>query len=1048
VKKAILLITIYLLSHSLILAQWVKEYGETDIDESSNDIIALEDGYGIVGRKANDMWFLRMDLNGDTLWTKIFGHEYHYTTPNNLIQNKNEGYFIIASDERTGWLYKNDLNGEIIWEKEYSENWLIRQSIDNSFFVINSAESDTLEILKISEEGDTSWSNQYNIEHYPYGIRSINLYQSKDSTSLISISPFSNNPDRNLEIFKIDKNGDQLWSNIFPDIFPYSCSMNQASSGDYFLTGSTERENYGLDGRSYLIKTDFNGNLLQEEFFNEYYYSQHFTSDNGFIKTSSFGSSIRKTDEEHNLIWEKDFASLLNPYYSFQFKCETEERGYVFINKNDELGPFLFSIDSVGNPGWQISLLEDSVSYPIVTPVIHLGHDEFILAGTKGSYSSNILIKKFYSPKKVELSFFPNSDEIYSDSLNVQIISNIFDSNIYYTLDGSKPDAQSDLYAEAVRIDSNTTIKAIGISTNFENSEVTAAEYKFNQRFDVELNDYYIGVDTNFIGSAVVEIEITIPETELGEVVSLKWMFNDNAIGEGTNLLFDFPTGTNRLILETTGSWGNVQYDTTEVTVYSSKYSVDISHNDFSINKNIVPISQRRSGEFIIPNMHITPYENQTIVTDSTLIFDEGNYFYKVDYFFPTMCIIDSTNVLSVANKTVLLFSDTLSGNYFIKQVGERTGERDLTSPSYSSDSLVSVGTNSGKIYAWNLSNLKENVWVYECGDTIKTDAIITEKSDFIYGCSDNSLYSISSSGELNWKFSIDSNIESTPALGADSTIVFGTDNGYLYKITNDGEELWKFQTDGGIKSSPVIDYYGNIYFGSSDGNFYALNSDGELNWKYESESNKECYASIGRSGLIYANVETNIMYAFNKEGEIKWYFKFFADKTSDISGTPIFEELIHSPLVTDNNLIMIRTSFDKTFIMKENSEYISTPKELPQWPTFKGSNKRTGTRQVDPITSIVNTVHNVPIKYSLSQNYPNPFNPSTTLSYSIPEHGQVELKVYDVLGREVTTLVNKQQQAGSYDVQFNASSLTSGIYFYQLKVGSFVESKKMILIR
>ncbi len=85
---------------------------------------------------------------------------------------------------------------------------------------------------------------------------------------------------------------------------------------------------------------------------------------------------------------------------------------------------------------------------------------------------------------------------------------------------------------------------------------------------------------------------------------------------------------------------------------------------------------------------------------------------------------------------------------------------------------------------------------------------------------------------------------------------------------------------------------------------------------------------------------------------------------------------------------------------------------------------------------------------YALNQNFPNPFNPSTTISYSIPSTGMVTLKVYDVLGREVSTLVNQVQANGNYRVSFNASSLPSGIYFYSLNSNNFSQVKKMILIK
>ncbi len=89
-----------------------------------------------------------------------------------------------------------------------------------------------------------------------------------------------------------------------------------------------------------------------------------------------------------------------------------------------------------------------------------------------------------------------------------------------------------------------------------------------------------------------------------------------------------------------------------------------------------------------------------------------------------------------------------------------------------------------------------------------------------------------------------------------------------------------------------------------------------------------------------------------------------------------------------------------------------------------------------------------VPKTFLLEQNYPNPFNPSTTIRYQLPFAGNVSLKVYDVLGREVMTLVNRRQEAGAYNFTLNAASLSSGIYFYRLQSGNFVQTKKMMLVK
>jgi len=85
---------------------------------------------------------------------------------------------------------------------------------------------------------------------------------------------------------------------------------------------------------------------------------------------------------------------------------------------------------------------------------------------------------------------------------------------------------------------------------------------------------------------------------------------------------------------------------------------------------------------------------------------------------------------------------------------------------------------------------------------------------------------------------------------------------------------------------------------------------------------------------------------------------------------------------------------------------------------------------------------------YKLSQNYPNPFNPVTTIKYQMPELNFVTIKVYDVLGNEIVTLVNEEKQTGFHEIEFNLDKSTSGIYFYRLQAGSFVETKKMVLMK
>jgi hypothetical protein len=99
-------------------------------------------------------------------------------------------------------------------------------------------------------------------------------------------------------------------------------------------------------------------------------------------------------------------------------------------------------------------------------------------------------------------------------------------------------------------------------------------------------------------------------------------------------------------------------------------------------------------------------------------------------------------------------------------------------------------------------------------------------------------------------------------------------------------------------------------------------------------------------------------------------------------------------------------------------------------------------------VTGIAPNSGEVPEAFNLSQNYPNPFNPTTTINYRLQFSGRVTLKVYDLLGNMVATLVNEEKPAGTYSVIFDAGRLSSGIYFFRLQTGNFSATKKMILLK
>lgn len=113
----------------------------------------------------------------------------------------------------------------------------------------------------------------------------------------------------------------------------------------------------------------------------------------------------------------------------------------------------------------------------------------------------------------------------------------------------------------------------------------------------------------------------------------------------------------------------------------------------------------------------------------------------------------------------------------------------------------------------------------------------------------------------------------------------------------------------------------------------------------------------------------------------------------------------------------------------------------IPHFPTMVGTFDAT-------VSSITQTSTSLPEKFSLNQNYPNPFNPSTNIAFDIANAGFVKITIYNSLGKEVETLVNENLTPGSYQVDWNAAKVTSGVYFYRLESRDFVATKKMLLVK
>ncbi|MBK7445085.1 MAG: SBBP repeat-containing protein [Ignavibacteria bacterium] len=381
----------------------------------------------------------------------------------------------------------------------------------------------------------------------------------------------------------------------------------------------------------------------------------------------------------------------------------------------------------------------------------------------------------------------------------------------------------------------------------------------------------------------------------------------------------------------------------------------------------------------------------------------------------------------------------------------------------------TSVGSGTGQDYATiKYNSIGDTLWVRRCNPFTNSDEFATsihlDDSNNVYvtGISWGGKFvtvKYDSEGVLKWtsvyngpEFSQNGEITVMSDIDQYHNIYItgrslGTGTNFDYatiKYNSAGVQQWAARYNGtgnyldfpyGIKA----DGSGNVYVtgrsdGSGTGEDFATikyNSSGEQQWvkRYNSAGGSGDGATslgVDATGNIYvtgysSGNGTSLDYVtikYNSNGDQIW--KIVYDNGSGISAYDL-----PKALVLDNT--------GNIFVTGASTQNISE-----DFCTIKYT-QSVGIRQISS---------GVPEQFSLSQNYPNPFNPSTKISYELRVTNYVLLKVYDVLGNEVKTLVNEKQNAGTYEVSFDASNFSSGSYFYKLVTNGFIETKKMFLIK
>jgi hypothetical protein len=285
---------------------------------------------------------------------------------------------------------------------------------------------------------------------------------------------------------------------------------------------------------------------------------------------------------------------------------------------------------------------------------------------------------------------------------------------------------------------------------------------------------------------------------------------------------------------------------------------------------------------------------------------------------------------------------------------------------------------------------------------------------------------SVSISGQfvhVVWRDQRDGNYEIYHKRSTDAGVSWGADT----RLTNNPADSRYASVS--VSGSVVHVVWQDLRDGIKEEIYYKRSTDGGINWGADTRLTNNTFFSEFPSVSVSGSV-VHVVWEDDRDGNTELYYKCSTDGGTNWGADT---RLTNNPAFSRYS--SVSASGSSVHIVWEDSRD----------GNYEIYYKRDSTGN---ITGIENTGSELPVQFTLEQNYPNPFNQSTSIQYVIGSRQFVQLKVYDVLGNEIATLVNEEKSVGSYEINFNARSLSSGIYFYNLQAGSFVEIRKMILIK
>ena len=421
-------------------------------------------------------------------------------------------------------------------------------------------------------------------------------------------------------------------------------------------------------------------------------------------------------------------------------------------------------------------------------------------------------------------------------------------------------------------------------------------------------------------------------------------------------------------------------------------------------------------------------------------------------------------------NSSGIIFSGTAVGSYRSTNNGDNwvatLNGQDIRSLNVNSNDHVFAGRHNMGLF--RSTNNGTNWTLLNSGlPNGSVNSIVFDKDDYIFvGIWAGGVYKSTDNGD-SWisKNNGLTNFELSALIINSNGNIFAGTTGGIYVSTDNGDS-WLLKNDGlgnlyirylVANSSGYVfaaTWGGGIYYSDSDGSLWIEINSGLNNFSIFSlaiHTNGYLYAGTWGDGVFKSTRSTLPLEILTPNGGEVWEFNSLQEINWNNYSSEI--DSLRIEFSVDSSLTWV--TIDPSISADSGSYQWLVPSINSQFCKIRISNKLDSSKfdisdeffSIMPFVDVEVDIEN-PISFELYQNYPNPFNPSTKIKFRNSDFGLVSLKVYDVLGNELVTLVNEEKPAGSYEVEYVASELTSGVYFYTLQVGTTINTKKMVLLK